>query len=287
MLTDPAFIRRLESLYLLTRKVLGGSLQADRRSTKKGSGVTFADYAEYTLGDDLRAIDWRVKARFESLVIKLFETEEDATIYLFLDCSQSMGRKLDYAKQLAAALGYIALNTHDEVVLYSMSDQLRTLLEPRRGRGKAMQFLQALEDATTTGSDSDFTACTREFRARHRRRGVVIVISDFFFPGGFEDGLSFLLWSKHDVFCMSVQDDDDTHCTWKGDVDLECVETGQTRRVTVSPREASLFETAVRDWNDSLATCCARRGIGLANTRPDVPFDRAIEEIVRRGGLIA
>ena len=64
VLTDPAFIRRLESLYLLARKVLGGSLQADRKTTKKGSGITFADYAEYNMGDDYRSIDWRIYAKF-------------------------------------------------------------------------------------------------------------------------------------------------------------------------------------------------------------------------------
>jgi len=73
MLTDASFIRRLDSLYLLARKVLNGSLQADRKSTKKGTGITFADYAEYHLGADYRSIDWRVFARFESLVVKLFE----------------------------------------------------------------------------------------------------------------------------------------------------------------------------------------------------------------------
>ena len=76
LLTDPAFIRRLESLYLLARKVLGGNLQADRKSTKTGTGVTFADYSEYSLGDDYRAIDWRVYARLENLMIKLFELDE-------------------------------------------------------------------------------------------------------------------------------------------------------------------------------------------------------------------
>ena len=74
-LTDPSFIRRLDTLYLLARKILGGSLQSDRRSTKKGAGITFADYAQYTLGDDYRSIDWRIYAKFESLLIKLFEQE--------------------------------------------------------------------------------------------------------------------------------------------------------------------------------------------------------------------
>ncbi len=105
MLTDSAFIRRLDSLYLLSRKVLGGSLQADRRTTKKGTGITFADYAEYYFGADYRSIDWRVFARFESLVIKLFELEEDATIYILLDCSRSMQSKFLFARQLSSSFG--------------------------------------------------------------------------------------------------------------------------------------------------------------------------------------
>ena len=70
-LTNAAFIRRLESLYLLARRVLNGTLQADRKSIRKGAGITFADYAEYHPGDDYRAIDWRVFARFDQRVIKL------------------------------------------------------------------------------------------------------------------------------------------------------------------------------------------------------------------------
>ena len=85
MLTDPTFIRKLDGLYLLARKVLGGSMQADRKSSKKGSGITFADYAEYHPGDDFRSIDWRVYGRFEQLVVKLFEIDEDATVYILLN----------------------------------------------------------------------------------------------------------------------------------------------------------------------------------------------------------
>ena len=121
MLTDPSFIKKLDSLYLLARKVLSGSLQADRKSSKKGTGITFADYAEYYLGADYRSIDWRVFAKFENLVIKLFEVEEDATIYILLDHSRSMASKFDYARQLTAALGYIALNCLDRLAVYGLA----------------------------------------------------------------------------------------------------------------------------------------------------------------------
>ncbi len=287
MLTDPDFIRRLESLFLLARKVLGGTLQADRRSTKKGSGITFADYAEYSLGDDHRAIDWRVYARFETLLIKLFELEEDVTIYIFLDSSRSMERKFDYVKQLAAALGYIALNSLDQVVVYRTADELDMLLEPSHGRGKILPFLTALEDAQLFGGDTNFTDCARAFQVRHRRRGVVIVLSDFLFPSGFEDGLKFLQWHKHDVFCLRVQDEFDTRCDWKGDVELHCVETRQRQRVTITPNDAARYERAVQRWNEDLERCCARQGIGLAASSPRVPFEHVIQDILRRGGLVA
>ncbi len=287
LFTDPVFIRRLESLYLLARKVLGGSLQADRKTTRKGAGITFADYAEYRLGDDFRSIDWRIYAKFESLIIKLFELEEDATIYLLVDSSRSMESKFRYARELAAALGYIALNSLDRLCVYGMADTLRPVLDPCRGRGKAMSFLQSLEEMETFGGDTDFTTCAREFQARRKRKGLVIVISDFLFPEGFDAGLKYLQWHRHDLFCLQVQDDTDRKCDWKGDVTLQCVETGQTRRLTVSPTEARAYEAAVVEWNEELKQCCARRSIGLASTGPEIPFDVVIQEILRRGGLVA
>lgn len=287
MLTDPEFIRKLDSLYLLARKVLSGSLQADRRSVRKGTGITFADYAEYHYGADYRAIDWRVFARFESLVVKLFEIEEDATIHLLLDCSRSMESKFLYTRQLAAALGYIALNSLDRLALFSLGEQLQPMLQPTRGRGAVMKFLQALDDAGTISGDTRFNECCRVFQARRPRRSVVIVLSDFLFPEGFEEGLRFLQWHRHDVYCLQVQNEDDTACSWKGDVDLECVETGQRRRVTISPREAELYEQAVADWNGKLQDCCAGYRIGLASTDPAIPFEDVIQDILRRGGLVA
>jgi uncharacterized protein (DUF58 family) len=287
MLTDPSFIRKLDGLYLLARKVLGGSMQADRKSTKKGSGITFADYAEYHPGDDFRSIDWRVYGRFEQLVVKLFEIDEDATVYILLDESPSMKSKFLTARQLAAGIGYIALHMLDQLCVYGLADRLQPILERTRGRGKVLPFLRGLEDANTFGSDTNFTACAREFQARHRRKGIIVVISDFLFPAGFDDGLKFLQWNRHEVFCLQVQDENDTKCDWKGDVELTCVETGQRQRLTITPREAKLYEQAVADWNESLRKCCAKRGIGLASTTPRVPFETVITDILRRGGLVA
>ncbi len=287
MLTDPAFIRRLDSLYLLARKVLGGSLQADRKTRQRGTGITFADYSEYYYGADYRAIDWRVFARFETLVIKLFELEEDATVYLLVDSSRSMESKFLYARKLAAALGYIALRSLDQLAVYGLADRLDSLLDVCRGSAKTLAFLRALDEAKTFGGDSQFTACSRVCQARHRRSGLVVVISDFLFPDGFEEGLRYLQYHNHEVFCLQVQDENDTRCEWKGDLELECVETASRKRVTVTPREARRYEQAVAEWNQLLRDCCARTGIGLASTSTEPPFESVIQDLLRRGGLVA
>ncbi|MEX0885617.1 MAG: DUF58 domain-containing protein [Phycisphaeraceae bacterium] len=286
MLTDPAFISRLESLYLVARKVLGGQLQADRRTVRKGSGITFADYAEYAPGDDHRSIDWRVYGRLEQLLIKMFEVEQDMTLYVLLDASPSMAAKFDTARQLAAALGYIALNNMDRLIVHTMADDLRLLVEPSYGRAAVLPFLEALETAGTFGHDTRFDTCARNFALRHRRRGMVLVISDFFFPSGFEQGLQRLSYHGHDLFCLQIQSLEEQRCDLKGDVELECVETGATQQVTVTAREAAAYEQAVHDWNASLRTACARRGIGLVHTTSDVPFDHVVQSILRRGGLL-
>ena len=284
-LTGAAFIRRLETLFLLVRRVLGGSMQADRKSTRKGTGITFADYAEYRLGDDYRAIDWRVYARFDELVIKLFELEEDATVYILLDLSRSMVTKTGIARRLAAALGYIGLNCQDRVAVYGMADELRPLLEASRGRSHVLPLLRSLETISEFGSDTNFSTCVKTLQARHRKRGLVIVISDFFFPKGFEEGLKRLAGLGHDVHALQVLSEEDLVCHQKGDVELECVETGTHKKVTITSREADAYAKAVADWNERLRVECSRRGIGFTRTMADDAFDEVIRAILQRGGL--
>lgn len=285
-LTDPGFIRQLDALNLLARRVLRGSLQADRRTQRRGTGIMFADYAPYNFGDDYRAIDWKIYARTEELLIKLFEVEEDTTVYVLLDCSRSMASKFDAAKRLAAALGYIGLNGLDRVVVHGMADHLTTIVDSARGRGQAFRFLRSLEEAGTYGVDTDFGACARSFEARRSKKGVVLVVSDFLFPGGYEQGLKLLQWRGHDVFALQVHDPKDLDCDWLGDLELECVETGARERVTIREREAAAYREAMVAWNEGLRTECARRGVGLASTTSDVPFDAVVRTMLRKGGLV-
>src|SRR3979490_625088 len=122
----PQFLARLEQLELVSRKIFLGLMKGERRSKKKGQSVEFADYRNYVKGDDLRFLDWNLYARLDRLFIRLFVEEEDLHFYVLLDNSLSMDfgspSKLHYARQIAAALGFIGLVNLDRVVIEAFND---------------------------------------------------------------------------------------------------------------------------------------------------------------------
>src|SRR5438874_3565276 len=127
-LLSPGFLHRLEQLELVSRKIFMGRMKGERRSKKKGQSSEFADYRNYVVGDDLRFLDWNLYARLDKLFLRLFMEEEDLHFYVLLDNSLSMDfgdpTKLHYAKQVAAALGFIGLVNLDRVVVEAFNDRL-------------------------------------------------------------------------------------------------------------------------------------------------------------------
>src|SRR6476619_6821924 len=122
------FLKKLEYLSLVSRRVFRGSILAQRRTRQLGGGIEFADHREYTPGDDFRYLDWNVYARHDELLLKRFQEEEDLHVYLLLDASRSMAHgtppKFDYARQVAAALAYIALADLDRVAVVAFGGEI-------------------------------------------------------------------------------------------------------------------------------------------------------------------
>src|ERR671930_845039 len=137
-LLDPQFLARLEQLELVSRRIFLGRMKGERRSKRKGQSVEFADYRNYAVGDDLRFLDWNLYARLDRLFIRLFMEEEDLHVYLLIDNSLSMSfgtpTKLHYARQVAAALGFIGLVNLDRVVVEAFNDRIVQTLPAIRGR---------------------------------------------------------------------------------------------------------------------------------------------------------
>src|SRR5215467_8976718 len=180
-LLDAKFLHRLEQLELVSRKIFLGRLKGERRSKRKGQSVEFADYRNYVIGDDLRFLDWNLFARLDRLFIRLFMEEEDLHFYILLDNSLSMDfgtpSKLHYAKQLAAALGFIGLVNMDRVVMEAFNNRLTQSLPPVRGRRslwRLMDFLQKIEPA----GPSDLHRALRSFTIKSSGKGIVVLLSD-------------------------------------------------------------------------------------------------------------
>src|SRR5205823_1898744 len=154
-LLDPQFLARLEQLELVSRKIFLGRMKGERRSKRKGQSVEFADYRNYVVGDDLRFLDWNLLARLDKLFIRLFLEEEDLHFFILIDNSLSMDfgtpSKLHYAKQVAAALGFIGLVNMDRVVIEAFNDRLIQSMPAARGRRSLWRLLDFLANVEPAG----------------------------------------------------------------------------------------------------------------------------------------
>src|ERR1043165_681891 len=154
-LFDDEFLKKLEYLSIVSKRMFAGQFRAGRRSKRRGTGVEFADYRAYVAGDDFRHLDWKAYLRLNRLILKLFEEEEDLPIYFFVDASQSMNygnpTKLDYARRVCAALCYIVLANLDRVNVISFADGIKNELPPQRGKGRIFKIFRFLSDMVPGG----------------------------------------------------------------------------------------------------------------------------------------
>src|ERR1051325_2548041 len=152
---DDEFLKKLEYLNIISKRLFAGQLRAERRSRKRGSGLEFADYRSYVAGDDFRHLDWKAYLRLNRLILRLFEEEQDLPIYMFVDSSQSMDfgtpSKLDYARRVAAALCYVGLANLDRVHVVCFAGNIASELSSQRGKQQIFNVFRFLTDIAPAG----------------------------------------------------------------------------------------------------------------------------------------
>ena len=285
---DQSFLTKLEYLYVVARKVFSGRSRAERRTRKTGSGVEFADHREYTAGDDLRYLDWNAYGRLEKLLLRLFEEEEDLHIYILVDASKSMAAngKLDYARAVAAALAYVGLAKLDRVSIVPIGVGNQTRLPASRGKAnifKVFRFLEALDPVFQT----DLAASIGAFVHSTKRRGVVVVLSDFYDARGFEEGLNLLRYHRFEPTVLQIWSATEAHPALRGDVEIVDSETGERREVTITERALRRYEAAHRKLTDDLEHWCKGRGVAYFRADTAIPFDELVLRMFRSGGFLA
>lgn len=288
-LFDSDFLKRLEYLSLVSRRVFRGQLLAQRRTKQLGGGIEFADHREYSAGDDLRYVDWNVFARYNELLLKRFQEEEDLHVYILLDASQSMNvgkiNKFDYARRVAAALSYIALADMDRVSIYAYSNQVHSVMPLTRGKDRVLTVLRYLDNLKTSGNATNLANVAKSLVHRAQRTGLVLIISDLFDQEGFRNGVDVLRHRKYEPHLIQIHTVEEAKPTWLGDVELEEIETGATRKITITERKLKQYRTLFDSFLLDIDKYCRSYSMGCTRTTTDLPFDELILRMMRSSAV--
>ena len=283
-LLEPDFLRRLARLRLMVRRRFAGAAGGARRSLRRGSSAEFADHRPYYLGDDVRRIDWNAYARLEELVLRLFVAEEDLTLYLLVDASRSMGTgeppKLDVAKRIAAALGYVGLSGSERVSVLPWSAGIRAPLPPVRGKRRIGTLLRHL-DALEPSGETDLSRSVDEILARRTRPGLVAVVSDLLDPGGYQRALDRLLVERHEVAVFHVLSAQELDPEPGGDLVLVDAERGSRVEVSLDARAVRAYRARLSAFLAEAEAWAKRRGVAYVRAGGDVAIEEALLEYLK------
>lgn len=283
---------------MLARRRSKTTMRGERRSSARGQSVEFADHRNYVAGDDLRYLDWNLYGRLDRLFLKLYEEERELPVTLLLDASESMGfgvpRKFDFARQVVAAVGYVALCGFDRVRVSvfpgraGMLDELGTgeralsqeaiateALGSVRGRKSSLQFLKHLGLLEARGA-TDFNASLTRCAMETKQTGLLVVVSDFLDPAGYEAGLSALISRGFQVHAVQVLAPEEVNPSVFGDLRLVDSEHGTVQEVTFGRYRMEAYQSTVRNYVQRLREYCTGRGI----TFFQVVSDCSLEELL-------
>jgi uncharacterized protein (DUF58 family) len=286
---DDAFLRKLERLAVVAKRVAARHGRGERRTRHVGSGIEFADHRDYVPGDDLRHLDWNLYGRLERPLVRLFDEDEDLPVYVICDTSASMGLgqppKLALARAVAAALAYVALTNLDRVAVYAATDGLEGGLGLVRGKAQIHPLLELLSGLQPAGR-TNLGAAVSGLVQRHRRRGLVVVISDFYDPVGFERGLDRLRYGRFEPVIVQITAPDEAAPPLRGELTVIDVETGEERPVTVTPAVAAGYRQRYEARLRGLSRFCRERAIPCFQVTSNHPLEDLVLRVLRTGELL-
>ena len=281
-------MRRLEQLELASRRLTAGRMKGERRSVRRGQSVEFADYRNYTSGDDLRQLDWNVYARLEKLFVKLFVEEEDVTVHVLVDASRSMDfgepNKLDFARRAAAALAYLGLAHLDRVSVAFLGEGRAAPLAPLRGKARIFEvfrFLEAPRAERLTGLE----AAARDYAARLRGSGPLLLISDLMDPG-YEEALRHLAGTRCQLSVLHVLAPEELDPELPSDARMIDLETGAGIDVTGDDDLLDRYRQRLTDWQEELTSFCGRRAGSYVAIPTDLPLADLLFDVLRRRRIV-
>jgi len=288
---DPRMLAKLHGLKLRARHIVEGFVAGLHRSPFQGFSIEFAEHREYTPGDDLRYVDWKVYGRTDKVYLKQYEDETNLVCYIVLDVSESMGfqgpespmTKLEYAQCMAASMAWLVLQQQDAVGIATFDSEVRALLRPSSNATQLQQAVQVLEGCKASDKTSA-GPIFHELAQRLSKRGVVVILSDLFdHTESLLAGLKHFRHRRHDVILFHVLDPAELEFPFHDPTLFQGLEN--LPDVHVDPaalRRAYLheFETFLK----SVQAGCRSQQIDYQLMRTDTPLDRALSTYLAARG---
>ncbi|MDC0935124.1 DUF58 domain-containing protein [Pirellulales bacterium] len=282
---DPQVLARLASVPLAARRPMQGSVSGRHASPHRGASVEFAEYRRYVPGDDLRRLHWRALGRSDRYYVKEFEADTNLRCCLVLDTSGSMGfgsgevTKLDYARKLAGALGYLAVQQGDAVGLTCVADGIVRDIPPRRNPAHLMHVFDTLEHVMPKGP-TQLVATLHELAETIRQQALIIVISDFFVdPEAMRKCFEHLQHRRHDLATLHLLDPLELEFQFRRPMRFLDMEGGTS--VFAEPNEiADRYQKALADYLSHIKRVALETAVDYHRVRLDDDYEQVLMRLL-------
>ena len=303
-----SLLRQLEQLELVARRRSRSAGRGERRSRARGQSVEFADYRNYVAGDDLRYLDWNLYGRLDRMFLKLYVEERELPVQVFLDASESMTfgvpTKFDFARRVAAALGYVALCGFDRVTVRVFPEPtpeadagsgagagaaaevaVRAALRGVRGKRAALTFFDNLS-RVRPGGPADFNEALRRAALEVRQAGAAVVLSDLLDPRGYAAGLDALVGRGFHLHVVQILAPEELQPTTFGDLRVVDAETAAEQEVTFGKYRLKAYRQVVENYTQTLREFCRRRGIRFFRATSDTAIETLLLKELRQAAVL-
>lgn len=270
-------LKKVRKIEIKTRRLSNHIFGGEYHSTFKGRGMTFSEVRQYQYGDDIRAIDWNVTARYNEPYVKVFEEERELTMLLMVDVSGSefFGTqkqfKKDTATEIAATLAFSAIQNNDKVGLILFSDEIELYIPPKKGRSHVLRIIRELIEFKPRSKKTNIGEAFKFLSNVMKKRAIVFVLSDFV-DDSYEQTLK-IVGNKHDVTGIRIYDKHDEEITNLGMVPMIDAETGKVQLINTSSKSVrNNYKANALRLFDFYEKTFSRSGAGTINTRVDEDY---------------
>jgi len=270
-------LKKVRKIEIKTRRLSDHIFSGEYHTSFKGRGMTFSEVRQYQFGDDIRAIDWNVTARYNEAHVKVFEEERELTMMLMVDISgsENFGSKNQFKKEIvteiAATMAFSATQNNDKIGLILFSDQIELYIPPKKGRSHVLRIIRELIEFEPKSYKTDIAQALRFLSGTQKKKAIVFVISDFM-AGEYEHTLK-IASKKHDITGIRVYDIREEKIPDLGMVSMLDAETGEIRLINTGSKAVRMnYEKNYSDNVNYFKETFSKSGAGVVNTRVDESY---------------